>query len=65
MHKNKIGVLASCTLLALSIGACGKSKSSSTSSTGTGSGTSATISGAGSTFAAPIYEQWGSKVLRA
>ena len=58
MHKNKIGALASCALLALSIGACGKS--SSTSSTGTSSGASATISGAGSTFAAPVYQQWGS-----
>ena len=32
MNKNKIGVLASCALLALTLGACGKS--SSTSSTG-------------------------------
>ncbi len=62
MHKNKIGVLASCTLLALSIGACGKSKSSSTSSTGAGSGASVTINGAGSTFAAPIYEQFSSNL---
>jgi phosphate transport system substrate-binding protein len=58
VNKNKIGVLASCALLALSIGACGKS--SSTSSTGSGSSSSATISGAGSTFAAPVYQQWGS-----
>jgi phosphate transport system substrate-binding protein len=60
VNKNKIGALASCALLALSIGACGKS--SSTSSTGSSSGTSATISGAGSTFAAPVYQQWGSGV---
>jgi phosphate transport system substrate-binding protein len=59
VNKNKIGALASCALLALSIGACGKS--SSTSSTGSSS-TSATISGAGSTFAAPVYQQWGSGV---
>jgi phosphate transport system substrate-binding protein len=57
VNKNKIGALASCALLALSIGACGKS--SSTSST---SSTSATISGAGSTFAAPVYQQWGSGI---
>ncbi|MFZ1154765.1 MAG: phosphate ABC transporter substrate-binding protein PstS, partial [Solirubrobacteraceae bacterium] len=57
MNKNKIGALASCALLALTIGACGKS--SSTSST---SSTSATISGAGSTFAAPVYQQWGSGI---
>ncbi len=60
MNKNKIGALASCALLALTVGACGKS--SSTSSSGSGSSTSATISGAGSTFAAPVYQQWGSGV---
>ena len=60
MNKNKIGALASCALLALTIGACGKS--SSTSSTGTSSSSSSTISGAGSTFAAPVYQQWGSGV---
>lgn len=60
MNKNKIGALASCALLALSIGACGKS--SSTSSSGSSSSASATISGAGSTFAAPVYQQWGSGV---
>jgi phosphate transport system substrate-binding protein len=60
VNKNKIGALASCALLALSIGACGKS--SSTSSAGSTSSSSATISGAGSTFAAPVYQQWGSGV---
>ncbi len=60
MNKNKMGALASCALLALSIGACGKS--SSTSSSGSTSGASATISGAGSTFAAPVYQQWGSGI---
>jgi phosphate transport system substrate-binding protein len=60
VNKNKIGALASCALLALTIGACGKS--SSTSSAGTSSGASATISGAGSTFAAPVYQQWGTGV---
>jgi phosphate transport system substrate-binding protein len=58
VNKNKIGALASCALLALTVGAC--SKSSSTSSSG--SSTSATISGAGSTFAAPVYQQWGSGI---
>jgi phosphate transport system substrate-binding protein len=51
-----MGALASCALLALGLAACGKS-SSSTSST---SSSSSTISGAGSTFAAPVYQQWGS-----
>ncbi len=58
MNKNKIGALASCALLALTVGACGKSSSTGSS----GSSTSATISGAGSTFAAPVYQQWGSGI---
>jgi phosphate transport system substrate-binding protein len=57
VNKNKIGVLASCALLALTLAACGKS-----SSTGSTASTSATISGAGSTFAAPVYQQWGSGI---
>jgi phosphate transport system substrate-binding protein len=60
VNKNKIGVLASCALLALTLAACGKS--SSTSSTGSTASSSATISGAGSTFAAPVYQQWGSGI---
>jgi phosphate transport system substrate-binding protein len=74
--KNKMGALASCALLGLGLTACGSSNSSSSSTTTpstaaapssasaktattppTGSGT---ISGAGSTFAAPVYEQWAS-----
>jgi len=51
--------LAAAALLALAVSACGSSKKKSTSST---SGTTATgtVNGAGSTFAAPIYQQWGS-----
>ena len=60
MNKNKIGVLASCALLAVTLAACGKSSSSSTSTSASSS--SATISGAGSTFAAPVYQQWGSGI---
>ena len=58
-------------LVAVAIGACGSS-SSSTSSSGSSSsstpasssssGGSGTINGSGSTFAAPIYEQWSSNV---
>jgi phosphate transport system substrate-binding protein len=59
VNKNKIGALASCALLALTVGACGKSSSTTSGST---SSTSATISGAGSTFAAPVYQQWGSGI---
>jgi phosphate transport system substrate-binding protein len=65
--NNKIGALVGCTLLALGLGACGSSNSSSNSSSSSSSGTtassgSATISGAGSTFAAPVYQQWASSV---
>jgi phosphate transport system substrate-binding protein len=61
--KNRIGALASVALLAVGLAACGSSSSSSSSSgssTSASSGGSATISGAGSTFAAPVYEQWAS-----
>ncbi len=66
MTKNRIGALASVAVLALGLAACGSSSSSSSSSSSgstsstSSSGGSATISGAGSTFAAPVYEQWAS-----
>jgi phosphate transport system substrate-binding protein len=58
--KNKIGAFGGIVLLALGLAACGSSSSSSSSSTS--SSGSATISGAGSTFAAPVYEQWASSL---
>jgi phosphate transport system substrate-binding protein len=62
--KNTMGALAGCVALALALAACGSSSSSTTSSATTSStassSASATISGAGSTFAAPVYEQWAS-----
>jgi phosphate transport system substrate-binding protein len=61
--KNKMGALAGFAVLALGLAACGSSNSSTTNSSTPSSSTSsasATISGAGSTFAAPVYEQWGS-----
>jgi phosphate transport system substrate-binding protein len=60
--KNRIGALAGCALLALGIAACGSSKKSSNTSASTTGGSSATISGAGSTFAAPVYQQWASSL---
>ena len=65
MIKNKTVALVACAALALGLAACGSSKSSSTpstSTTSTSTSVSATISGAGSTFAAPVYEQWGSEL---
>jgi phosphate transport system substrate-binding protein len=70
--KNKIGALAGIGLLALGLAACGSSSSTTTTSNSTttaskGSSTptvttppSGSVAGAGSTFAAPVYEQWAS-----
>jgi phosphate transport system substrate-binding protein len=64
--KNKLSALAGCAVLALGLAACGSSSSSSSSSstpsTTASSSESATISGAGSTFAAPVYQQWASEL---
>ena len=60
MINSKMAAVAASVVLAVALAACG---SSSTSSSGTtSSGPSATISGAGSTFAAPVYEQWASEL---
>ena len=68
-NKRSLAAVALCGALALGVAACGSSSSSSSSSGSAGSGTSSssgggsvTINGSGSTFAAPIYEQWGSNV---
>jgi phosphate transport system substrate-binding protein len=45
--------------LSLVLAACGSSSSTSSSTSASTPSASATISGAGSTFAAPVYEQWG------
>jgi phosphate transport system substrate-binding protein len=60
--KTRFGALAGAGVLALGLAACGSSSSSSSSGGAPGSsgGGSGTISGAGSTFAAPVYEQWAS-----
>jgi phosphate transport system substrate-binding protein len=60
--KTKFGAFAGAVVLALGLAACGSSSSSSTSGSTSSSsaGGSATVSGAGSTFAAPVYEQWAS-----
>jgi phosphate transport system substrate-binding protein len=60
-----IGALFSTAVLALAVSACGsssKSTSSSATKSSSGGSGSGTISGAGSTFAAPVYQQWGSQV---
>jgi phosphate transport system substrate-binding protein len=67
VHKTRTGGILASLVAALVIAACGSSNSSSSSggaaaSSGSSSGggnVSATINGAGSTLAAPIYQQWG------
>ena len=67
MHKRRFGLggIAVALVAALVVAACGSSSSSSSTSKSSGaaagsstSSVSATINGAGSTLAAPIYQQW-------
>src|SRR5438477_11320230 len=52
--------LAAAAVLALAVAACGSSnKSSNSTGPAPSGGGGGTINGAGSTFAAPIYSQWG------
>jgi phosphate transport system substrate-binding protein len=73
VRTRRISAAAVTVAAALVIAACGSSSSSSSSgapapspggssssSSSSGGGGSATLNGAGSTLAAPIYEQWGS-----
>jgi phosphate transport system substrate-binding protein len=57
--KTRLLLAASLGALALGATACGSSDKKSTGTSG-GSTTSGTVNGAGSTFAAPVYQQWGS-----
>jgi len=67
VRRHKIGAILGASALTLVLAACGSSSNSSSSSSASSgsssaasSGSSSTFSGAGSTFAAPVYEQWGS-----
>ena len=64
MSRRRIGALAVALAAAVGVAACGSStKTTNNKSSGGGSsssGGSATLNGAGSTLAAPIYQQWGS-----
>ncbi len=67
MRISRISVVASLAAASIGVAACGSSSSSSSSS-GTASGGSSsssgsvTVNGAGSTFAAPIYQQFSSSL---
>lgn len=64
MRCRKLLSLAATGVLAIGAAACGSSSQSSSTGTSapSGAGVQGTITGAGSTFAAPIYEQWGSEL---
>jgi phosphate transport system substrate-binding protein len=51
--------LAAALVLALTVAACGSGNKSDTGGGSGSSGGGGSINGAGSTFAAPIYQQWG------
>jgi phosphate transport system substrate-binding protein len=58
--KNKtVATILGVAVLSLVLAACGSSSNTTSSGSTASASTSATISGAGSTFAAPVYEQWG------
>jgi phosphate transport system substrate-binding protein len=67
VSTSRFGAVAAVLTASLALAACGSSSSSSSKSGGSGSsggsssgGGAATLNGAGSTLAAPIYQQWGS-----
>jgi phosphate transport system substrate-binding protein len=62
--KNKTGMtVLAVAALSLVLAACGSSSKTTSGPGATQSASvSGTISGAGSTFAAPVYEQWGSQI---
>jgi phosphate transport system substrate-binding protein len=68
VDRSRIVAVALALTASLGVAACGSSSSSSTTSGGassssaSSSGGSGTINGAGSTLAAPIYQQWGSNL---
>ncbi len=62
MRSRTLLAVGAAGVLALGVTACGSSSSSTSSSSS--SGASATLNGAGSTFAAPLYSQFGSDLKK-
>jgi phosphate transport system substrate-binding protein len=75
LRKRPIGAIALAVLASLIVAACGSSSSSSSAGAGASGGSSSsstsssssgggksTVNGAGSTLAAPIYQQWASSL---
>ena len=62
MKSRSMAAVIAAAFLSLAVAACGSSSKSTSSGAATKSGGSGAINGAGSTFAAPIYSQWGSNL---
>jgi phosphate transport system substrate-binding protein len=65
VNRRPLIALGTAGVLALGAAACGSSndnKSSSSGGSDSGNSVNASLSGAGSTFAAPVYQTWGSKI---
>jgi phosphate transport system substrate-binding protein len=65
LRRRRIGTFAAGAAATLALAACGSNSSSSTGAPGsarTSGGSPATLNGAGSTLATPIYQQWGSSL---
>jgi phosphate transport system substrate-binding protein len=63
LRQRRVAAIASAILASLIVAACGSSSNSSSGSAGSGGSSSSggsTVNGAGSTLAAPIYQQWAS-----
>jgi phosphate transport system substrate-binding protein len=62
VRSHNLLAIAAAGVLALGAAACGSSSNSSKSSTSATGNVKGTVTGAGSTFAAPIYQQWASNL---
>ena len=60
MRSRKWLAIAAAGALSVGAAACGSNNDNKSSGGGGGSSASGTVNGAGSTFAAPVYQQWGS-----
>src|SRR5205085_2613375 len=56
-----LALVATC-VLALGVAACGSDDKSSGGSSGGGTQVGGTVDGAGSTFAQPVYDEWGARL---
>jgi len=62
VNHRKLLAAGATGLLAVGVAACGSSNKSSSSNPAGGATVNATLNGAGSTFAAPVYQTWASKL---